>query len=123
MDLSPMLLSDRDPFGLKSWREYLNQSSYLIVNGLTLKNVIDSLSAWDVAAKRALEEELSGVRVVDVSRPACPNCGGALQVFPVNVSPGTQTGDNSKSVLLCAYCGHDHYSLLTPEEVIRGQTA
>lgn len=36
-----------------------------------------------------------------VYRIDCPDCGNPLTMLPVNDKPSTQTGDDSKTVLLC----------------------
>lgn len=48
--------------------------------------------------------------------PHCPECGAPLQLLPVNDSPATQTGDDSKSVWLCRKCFYEKFSDKTVKE-------
>jgi len=42
-----------------------------------------------------------------------------MQILPVNIDKGTQTGDNSKSVWICRNCLYTEYSTKTFEEQLK----
>ncbi len=46
----------------------------------------------------------------------CPECGAQLQLLPVNNSPATQTGDDSRSVWICRGCFYEQFSTKTVKE-------
>jgi len=109
-----MILSDRDPFSPKDWHRYLNQNAFLLSNKLELGDIISALSAFDHGRAEDRAHVAETVR-------ECPICGSWLIVLPVNVSPETQTGDDSKSVQVCRRCFYDHFSPLTVREILNGK--
>lgn len=51
----------------------------------------------------------------------CPDCGFRMMLLPVNDSPSTRTGDDSRSVLIChnKECMYTEYSKKTVGEIIQ----
>jgi hypothetical protein len=92
-----MLFSYTDPFSLKSWGEFLNQIAFLENNGLTVDDVRKAI----VTVERQQKESVKQAEKTVQAMPKCPECGFPLQLLPVNDSPSTQTGDDSKSMWLC----------------------
>lgn len=110
-----MFLSDKDPFGLGKWQDFLNQLSWLKENNIQVESVKILLEEY---RKKMEEEKLEGYKVLE-NTPRCPACNSIFQLLPVNDSPATQTGDDSKSVWLCRQCGEATYSTKTIEEELK----
>lgn len=51
----------------------------------------------------------------------CPDCGSRVQMLPVNDKPSTQTGDDSKTALICINreCMHTDYSTKSVSELLK----
>lgn len=97
-----MLLSDKDPFGRGKWQDFLNQLAFLNEH---------KLSAGDVeVALNSLTQNNP------VTYLKCPECGSLRQLLPINDSPSTQTGDDSKSMWLCRNCHYEQFSDKTVNE-------
>lgn len=117
-----MILSDNDPFGAKKWQDFVNQIDWLEKNNLVFSDVWSALES--VAATNAETEKKLKQRRENLSKllPKCPNCGIPMKPMPVNVSPATQTGDNSQCVLVCDKCHYEVWTEKSFEEVLRGET-
>jgi len=50
---------------------------------------------------------------------SCPNCQTPMILYPVNTTPATQTGDNSKSVWTCPKCNEDRYSTKSIQDWVK----
>lgn len=104
-----MLLTEKDPFGHGKWQDFLNQIAFLKENNLTIADVPDALAkSYDPIAK-------TNTGTVKI----CPVCQSPMQLLPVNDTPATQTGDDSKCVWLCRQCGEAIYSTKTIEEEMK----
>jgi len=49
----------------------------------------------------------------------CPDCKIEMRFYPVNTTPGDQTGDASKSMWMCPKCWRDEYSEKTITELLK----
>lgn len=107
-----MLVTDKDPFGQKAWQEFLNQIAWLEENNIRIEFVRDLLEEHK---KKAMAEMQENQKLSDRALK-CPECGTPLQLLPVNDSPATQTGDDSKSVWLCRKCFYEEFSDKTVKE-------
>lgn len=117
-----ILLSSNDPFGNKAWQEFLNQTLFLDEHGLGVEDVWRALELKktnDAEAVSARDKEYRANRIKALS---CPGCGYPLQLLAVNDSPGTQTGDDSKSMWLCRNCLYERFSTQTIEEEYKSST-
>ena len=111
-----MILSDKDPFGMKAWREFLNQQAFLFEHNLSLEDVQTDLDIQKAEMIKAQKEE---EQVKYRNTPLCPECATPLQLLPVNDTLATQTGDDSKTVWLCRACLYERFSTNTIEEELK----
>ena len=107
-----MILSDKDPFNRKAWKEFLNQLSFLAEHGLSANDVkakLDQVLAEEHKRQAKMDEGMA-------KWPKCPECEAPIQLLSLNDSTSTQTGDDSKSVWLCRNCHYEKFSDKTVNE-------
>ena len=114
-----LILSDKDPFSSKAWREYLNQSAFLRFAGLTEKDVVEALAERNKQQEEAIKQEQLANQLVEDNFPKCPTCETAMQILSLNDSPATQTNDDSKSMWLCRKCHYEQFSNKSVEEELQ----
>ena len=108
---------DMTVFSFKQHQDVLTYLSHLETKGWTIEDVKE----WVEGEKERLASN-SG----DTPYPIfnCPTCSTPMQLLPVNVSEGTKTNDDSKSVWLCSNkeCMHTIYNKESINEIIRNIT-
>ena len=78
------------------------------------------LYADNIKNKIKKEQEEAGAKYT--TKSPCPTCKAEMFLYPVNISPGTQTGDlTDKSVWMCqnTECMHTIYNKETVQEIIK----
>lgn len=112
---------DMAVFSPKEHRLVDTYLTHLFAKGWTLKNAKE----WVVEHKKSLlvqQREMAKVtkQMLKIALK-CSLCQTPMQLLQVNVSPGTQTGDGSKSVWLCSNknCMNTIYNKESVKEIIR----
>jgi len=79
---------------------------------------IEDAKEWVDSKRKELERSNIWALAATLS---CPDCNAPMQILPVNASPATQTGDDSKSVWLCTNrkCMNAIYNTESVEEILK----
>ena len=93
-------------FGNGLLQDALTLSIVMNANGITFQDIKDYL---DLQRQEILIRE-------KIFRKECPECGGTMQLAPVNTTKGDQTGEGSKSVWTCESCLHQVYNRYSIQE-------
>lgn len=94
-------------------QDFLVFVGQLEIHGYTFEDVKEY-----VETKKA-EQEIFRKKFA-VYKIDCPDCGNPLWMLPVNDKPSTQTGDDSKTVLLCrnTECLYTEFRTKTVNEIV-----
>lgn len=101
-------------FSFNKQQDILTYLDHLKAKGWTVENV----RWWVEEQKKALAKENEKQKKTVKPLLKCPNCQTPMRLLPVNITPGTRIGDDSKSVWLCPNkeCMHTEYSPKTVQE-------
>ena len=102
-----ILLSNKDPFGLGMWQDFLNQLAFLKEHSLTSEDVEKVLKDKKVKQEQPIKAK------------QCPECKEPMQLLSVNHDLATQTNDDSKSMWLCRACHYERFSTNSIEEELK----
>lgn len=105
---------DMAAFSFGQHQDVLTYLTHLESKGWT----IEDAKKWVQSEKERMgkqSEDLEEQQKALASLFKCPDCQSPFWVLPVNTGPGDQTGDDSKSVMLCTNreCMHAEYSTKT----------
>ena len=106
---------DMAVFSFKQHQEVLTYLKHLKTTEWTLEDVkqwVEQKKKSNKEARKKIEDFINHLR-------KCPGCKNPMQILPVNIDKGTQTGDNSKSVWICRNCLYTEYSTKTFEEQLK----
>lgn len=111
---------DMSLWGLRQHQNYLAYYDKLVQGGYTLQDVKEYIR---LAHKEVVKTEQDA----NTSSPIrlCPECGRIMKLMPVNISPGTMTGDpTDKFVWMCFNpdCYETIYSSKTIQEIVKETT-
>lgn len=112
---------DMAAFSFRQHQDVLTYLSHLEANGWTIEDAKEWIQRERDRKQRetkAFEEQQKDYLA---SLPKCPKCQSPMQILPVNTRPGDQTGDDSKSMMLCMNkeCMHTIYSTKTVQEQMK----
>lgn len=105
-----MILSNKDPFSFKAWQEFLNQNAFLSEHKLSVEDVREAIKVKALDDAKNRDKRLKEAHARFDKAPKCPECSNPLQLLPVNDSPSTRTGDDSRSLWLCRQCYYERFS-------------
>lgn len=101
-------------FSFRQHQDFLTYFETLNQFGYSIRDVQNYIEKKRSELKAANESK---------SSPAikCLDCGSRILILPVNDKPSTQTGDDSKSVMMCQnrQCMYTKYSVKTVGEWIK----
>lgn len=112
---------DMAVFSPKEHRLVNTYLTHLFITGWTLEDAKE----WVVEHKKKLlaqqREMNKKAKQWDKIALKCSLCQTIMQLLPLNISPGTQTEDDSKSVWLCPNqnCMHAIYNKESVNDIIR----
>jgi len=103
---------DMEVFDFRMHQEVLTYFNHLKSKGWTINDVRN----WVKGRKRQTLDK-AGTPVIF----KCPECKAPMMLLPVNTDISNQTGDASKSVLICnnSACMHTIYSRESVGEIIK----
>jgi len=103
---------DMAAFSFKQHQDVLTYLLHLETKGWTLEDA----QSWIEAKRLKLQTKQTSWASFQ-----CPICQASMQLLSVNVSPATQTNDDSKSVWLCANkeCMHTIYNKESLQEILK----
>ena len=114
MDTVKKFEKDMAAFSFGQHQDVLTYLKQLEVSGWTIED-----------AKQWIENKRKQTPRIPVRAAGfrCPDCQSPMQLFPVNVSPATQTNDDSKSVWLCTNkkCMNTIYNTESVEEILKNK--
>ena len=108
---------DMAVFSFKQHQDVLTYIRHLKAMGW----ILEDAKEWVEGEKKRLASNSEGTHYPTFN---CPTCSKPMQLLPVNVSDGTKTSDDSKSVWLCTNkdCMHTIYSKESINEILRNIT-
>ena len=99
---------------LKEWRTIRSVLLHLKQNGKSAQDLVIYINEI-TAEEKAFQDKLAKQLIQIVQK--CPEDGAWMRLLEVNVSPATQTGDDSGSVWLCQKCMYTIYNKETVMEL------
>ena len=102
---------------LREWQNIKAMLLHIKQNGRTTNELISHIDTMVVREIKFKENQLKQIK--QLTKP-CPTCQAPMRLLPVNFSPATLTGEDSKSVWLCPNkaCMHTECSTKTVQEQI-----
>jgi len=109
---------DMGVFSFKQHQDVLTYLGHLEANGWTIEDARDWVQGEKDRMQKQSEHSNNQRKKAYEPLPRCPECQSPVWLLPVNTGPGDQTGDDSKSMMLCSNkeCMHTIYSEKTVQE-------
>ena len=102
-------------------QDFLTYLFHLEATGWTIEDARE----WVAGEKERMGQQSANAKKQHeeyiASLPKCPDCQAPMQILPVNTRPGDQTGDDSKSMLLCSNkeCMNTIYNQQTVQDIMK----